>query len=165
MLKLFTVKGRRDILALIISIIISEGVGFLSASYSGGMTDFYKELVKPPFAPPGWVFLPVWIILYLLTGIAAYRIGLLGTGTKRVKSALFYYGLQLLFNFLWSIIFFRYRLIAIAFIEIIILFLLILSTTSKFFKPDRLAGILMLPYLLWVGFAAVLNYFLWMLNM
>jgi tryptophan-rich sensory protein len=165
MLRLFTVKGRRDIFALIISIIISEGVGLLSAAYSMGMGDFYKELVKPAFAPPAWVFLPVWLILYLFMGIASYRIGLLGTGTRGVKSALFNYTIQLLLNFLWSIIFFRYRLVGIAFIEIVILLLFILITILKFFKLDKTAGLLMLPYLLWVGFAAVLNYSLWMLNM
>jgi translocator protein len=165
MLKLFTVKGRRDIFALIISIIISESTGYLSYSLSMNMGEFYKELVKPSFAPPAWVFMPVWIILYFLMGLAAYRIWMLRRDKKLAGSSLFYYALQLIFNFFWSIIFFRFRLIAIALFEIIILFLLILSTTLKFFKIDRTAGILMLPYLFWVGFAGMLNYSLWMLNM
>lgn len=165
MKKLFTVKGQIDLFALVISIIISEGVGFLSAMYSMNMGDFYKELIKPSFAPPAWIFAPVWIVLYLLMGIAAYRIWMHGTYAKGVKSALFYYGLQLVFNFFWSIIFFRFRLVAIAFFEIIILIILILITTIKFFKLDIISGLLMLPYLLWVVFAAVLNYFLWILNM
>lgn len=164
MKKLFVVNGMFDLGALIISIIIAEGVGYLSAAFSMTSPSYYNELVKPGFAPPGWLFGPVWIVLYLLMAIAAYRVWMYRNSKKGVYKALFFYFLQLVLNFLWSIIFFRYRLIAIAFFEIILLLLFIIITTIKFFKIDRIAGFLMIPYILWVAFAAVLNYSLWTLN-
>lgn len=164
MKKLISVNGHIDIGALIISIIIAEGVGYLSASFSMTSPAYYNELIKPPFAPPAWLFGPVWILLYLLMAIAAYRIWMHRNSKKGVYNALFYYAVQLALNFLWSIIFFKYKLIAIAFFEIIILLIFIIITTIKFFKIDKVSGLLMVPYLLWVGFASVLNYFLWILN-
>lgn len=162
--KLISVNGNIDWGALIISIIIAEGIGYLSAAFSMTSPSYYKELARPSFAPPAWIFGPVWIILYLLMAIAAYRVWMYRNTKKGVYRALFYYFLQLLLNFLWSIIFFRYRLIAIAFFEIIILLIFIIITTVKFFKIDKISGLLMIPYILWVSFASILNYSLWILN-
>ncbi len=155
-----------NFLYLLISIFISEGVGALSAFLSSGnMEMVFDTLIKPSFAPPAWVFAPVWIILYALMGIAAYRIFKLGCNKKGVKSALLFYAIQLFLNFLWTIIFFRFELIGLAFIEIVILLIFIIITTVKFFKLDKCAGYLMVPYIIWVAFATVLNYYIWILNM
>ncbi|MCM0649887.1 tryptophan-rich sensory protein [Clostridium swellfunianum] len=164
MLNPFKVNGKKNILALIISIVLAEGIGFLS-SYIG-MTDTksYESLIKPAFAPPGWVFAVVWPILYLLMGIAAYRIWMKGREGADTRKALILYSIQLFLNFMWTIIFFRWRLIGLAFFELMLLLIFILLTTFEFFKFDKLAGIIMIPYILWVSFAGVLNFTLWMLN-
>jgi tryptophan-rich sensory protein len=159
------VHDRKDIGAFIISLLISEGTGFLSASFSGISKFKYESLNLPAFAPPSWVFAPVWILLYFLMGLAAYRVWMHGPSRPKVKSALSVYLIQLLLNFLWSIIFFRLNLYAIAFFEIVLLNILILITIIRFLKVDRLSGLLMVPYILWTAFAAILNYNIWMMNM
>jgi tryptophan-rich sensory protein len=159
------VHGRKEIGALIISILISEGTGYLSAAFSGTSNFKYESLSLPEFAPPAWIFAPVWVFLYFLMALAAYRIWLHGSSRPKVRSALSAYIIQLVLNFLWSIIFFRLNLYAIAFFEIILLIILIILTTIKFLKIDKLSGLLLIPYLLWTVFAAVLNYFVWMMNM
>ncbi|MBL4935711.1 tryptophan-rich sensory protein [Clostridium sp. YIM B02515] len=124
----------------------------------------YESFIKPSFAPPEWVFGIVWTILYLLMAIAAYRIWLKGKKEANVRKALTLYGIQLLLNFLWTIIFFRFRLIGLAFFELMLLLIFTLLTTFEFFRIDKIAGILMIPYILWVSFAGVLNFTFWMLN-
>ena len=163
------IKDKNEVIILkkirniIISIAIPQIIGFLSALLTVGTMEKYKNLIQPSFAPPGRIFGPVWTLLYALMGYASYRIW-----KKRdsydVKSALTYYGLQLIFNFAWSLIFFRFELRGIAFIEILILLLLIIITTVKFFKIDKIAAYLMFPYIAWVSFATVLNYAVWVLN-
>lgn len=148
-------------LYLIVSLILSEGVGALSAFFSGDIAKSFDNLVKPSFAPPGFVFGPVWIILYALMAVAAYRVW---KNREKRKEALSFYGLQLSLNFLWSIIFFRLQLRGIAFLEILILLVLIIITTVKFFNIDKIAGYILVPYALWVSFATILNYSLWILN-
>nr|WP_207659278.1 TspO/MBR family protein [Anaerobacterium chartisolvens] len=160
----FKVDGKFSLKKLIASILISEGVGIASSVFSMGSAGIYKKLAQPWFAPPAWIFPPVWGLLFLLIGIAAYRIWMLGTDRKDVRNALLYYGIQLIFNFLWPIIFFTAGLRGLAFVEIIILLAAIIITTIKFFKLDKTAGYLMLPYVLWVAFASILNYSLWQLN-
>jgi tryptophan-rich sensory protein len=153
----------KKIKGIIISIAIPQIVGMSSALLTAGTMDIYNRLKIPAFAPPGWVFGPAWTILYALMGYASYRIW-----QKRanydVKSALTYYGIQLFFNFAWSLIFFRFALRGIAFFEILILLLLIIITTVKFSKIDRIAAYLMFPYIGWVSFAMILNYAVWVLN-
>jgi translocator protein len=160
----FKVEGKRSLIALIISIVIAEGTGALS-SYLG-MPNFktYDVLIKPAFTPPSWVFGVVWSILYLLMAIAVYRIYIRGRGETNVGKALTLYIIQLFLNFFWTIIFFRWRLIGLAFFELMLLLIFILLTTFKFFRLDKLAGLLMIPYILWVSFAGVLNFTFWMLN-
>jgi tryptophan-rich sensory protein len=164
MFNIFKVDNKKNILALVISIVIAEGVGALSAYLGMTNSQIYSTLVKPSFAPPPIVFAIVWPILYLLMAIAAYRIWLRGRGEIDVRKALILYAVQLIFNFLWTIIFFRCRLIGLAFFELLLLLIFILLTTFEFFRLDKTAGILMLPYILWVSFAGVLNFTLWMLN-
>ncbi len=155
---------KKNILGLLISIAIAEGVGLLSALLTMNTMDKYKLLEKPSFSPPGWVFPVVWSILFLLMGIASYIVYSRGLDRKGVKSALLFYVIQLVFNLLWSIIFFRLGLRGLAFIWIIALLILIIITTVKFFKISRPAGYLMIPYILWVIFASILNLSIWLLN-
>jgi tryptophan-rich sensory protein len=161
---IFKVKGTFNLKALILSIFLTEGIGLLSGFLSMSDMNFYTTLKKPFFSPPGWVFPVVWPILYFLMALAVYRIWMKGQSGEFINKAIFLYILQLMLNFLWPIIFFRFQLFGIAFLELIILLIFILLTTFEFFRIDKLAGILMLPYILWVSFAGVLNYAIWILN-
>lgn len=140
------------------------GVGFLSSLFIRNSMDIYQNLVKPWFAPPSSVFPPVWTILYILMGVASYWVWKLGKDKKAIQNALFFYAIQLTLNFLWPILFFRLDMRFIAFIEIVILFIFILITTIKFYRIHKVAGYLMVPYILWVAFATILNYSIWALN-
>lgn len=139
----------------IIFIILLEGIGFLSSYLSGDIAAHYAQLIKPPFAPPGWLFGVVWPVLYALMGIAVsiiYR-----DDSKESNTALFWFFVQLLFNFSWSIIFFRFGAYWIALIVIIILDILVAYTIYRFYKINETAGRLMIPYLIWILFATYLN--------
>lgn len=152
-----------NILILIISIIIAEGTGILSGYLGLANPENYKDFIKPNFTPPSWVFIVVFIILYMLMAIAVYRVWLKRKNIY-INRAITLYIIQLILNFLWAIIFFRFRLIAIAFIEIMLLIVFILLTTFEFFRIDKVSGFLMVPYIIWECFAAVLNFTFWMLN-
>ncbi|MCG8539380.1 MAG: tryptophan-rich sensory protein [Clostridia bacterium] len=164
MLELFRVNGRINFTALVVSIFIALSVGLLSSYFVMSTFEEYVELIKPSFAPPASVFAPVWTVLYTLMGIASYRIWMYGTEREDVRSALFYYGLQLFFNFLWTIIFFGLGLRGLAYLEIILLLILIIVTTVRFYRIDEIAGYLFIPYVLWVAFASVVNLSIWLLN-
>ncbi|ADK15600.1 MULTISPECIES: TspO/MBR family protein [Clostridium] len=161
---IFKVNGEKHIGKLIISIIIAEGVGAISAFLGMSNQEMYSQLVKPVFSPPGWIFPIVWIILFFLMGTAAYRIWIRGKQGEDVKRALVLYVIQLALNFMWTIIFFRFQLYGLAFLELMILLVFILMTTFEFSKIDKTAAYLMIPYILWVSFAGILNYAIWMLN-
>ena len=164
MFNIFKVKGEKNIIALIISILIAEGIGQLSGFLSMTASNDYEKFNKPPFSPPGWVFPIVWTILFFLMAVAAYRIWMKGKSGEDARKALVLYSTQLFLNFLWSIIFFRFRLYAIAFLELLLLLVFILLTTFEFHRIDKTSGYLMIPYIAWVSFAGVLNFAIWMLN-
>ncbi|MGV8981198.1 TspO/MBR family protein [Clostridium sp.] len=164
MFNIFKVNGEKNIIALIISILLAQGVGFLSGFLSMTSSGDYANFNKPPFSPPGWVFPVVWTILFFLMAVAAYRIWMKGKAGEDVSKALTLYCAQLFLNFLWSIIFFRFRLYAIAFLELLLLLVLILLTCFEFYRIDKTSGYLMIPYIVWVSFAGVLNYAIWMMN-
>jgi len=164
MFNIFKVKGEKNIIALIISILIAEGIGLLSGFLSMTASNDYEKFNKPPFSPPGWVFPIVWTILFFLMAVAAYRIWMKGKSGEDARKALVLYSTQLFLNFLWSIIFFRFRLYAIAFLELLLLLVFILLTTFEFHRIDKTSGYLMIPYIAWVSFAGVLNFAIWMLN-
>ncbi len=151
--------------ALIAAVALSLGTGGLSFFLSSNAFDAYQALQQPGFAPPGWIFAPVWTLLFIMMGIASYRVFMYGLDRKTVRSALGIFLLQLVFNFFWTLIFFRWELRGWAVIEILVLLALIVISTWQFFRIDRIAGILMVPYVLWVSFAAVLNFSIWILNM
>lgn len=131
------------------------------ASSNAGM--LYQELSRPGWAPPAWVFGPVWSALYLLIGIAAWLVWR-EQGSIGARTALRLFIVQLVANALWSWLFFAWRQGAVAFGEILILLLLIVSTFVAFWRVRPLAGALLLPYLLWVGYASALTYAVWRLN-
>lgn len=163
-MNLFKVGDKKQLGVLLLIIVLTEALGFLSGFL--GMPDkgMYENLIKPSFSPPGWVFPIVWSILYLLMAIAFYRIWLSGKVGKDVRKAMKYYFIQLGLNLIWTVIFFRFKLYGLAFIELLLLLIFILITTFKFYKIDKIAGLLMIPYIIWVSFAAVLNYAIWMFN-
>ncbi|KUG03215.1 tryptophan-rich sensory protein [hydrocarbon metagenome] len=164
MASLFRVKRTIGWPALIAAVILTLGVGGLSSILTSNTFEAYKALQQPEFAPPGWIFAPVWTLLYIMMGIAAYRIFMYGLDRRSVRAALWVYLLQLVFNFFWTLIFFRWELRGLAFVEILVLLVLIVINTWQFFRIDRLAGFLMVPYILWVAFASVLNFSVWILN-
>lgn len=164
MFKLIRVRGKINLKALLVFIMIPLLVGYISSRLTMNSFEAYQQLQKPSFSPPGWIFGPVWTVLYILMGIASYRIFMYGYKRKDVQNALGVYFVQLFFNFLWSIVFFRWQMRGLAYIVILILAALILLTIDKFYKIDKTAGILMVPYLLWVVFASILNLSIWLLN-
>lgn len=145
------------------SILIAEAVGAASALIVGDGFGTYASLSKPVFAPPGWVFFPVWAVLYALMGWAAYRVWRSAASDARIEG-LIYYGLQLLLNFLWPILFFRLEMRGIAFLELASLFILVLMTMERFYQVNKLSGYLMAPYALWTAYALALNGAVWFLN-
>lgn len=146
---------------LIFCIVIPLAVGGLSALLTRNSMQTFDSINKLIIAPPGWLFSVAWTNLYILMGIASY---LVITSRKPNGSALITYRFQLIFNFFWSIIFFNLSLYLFAFIWLVILWLLILKTTIKFYQISEPAGYLMIPYLLWVTFAGYLNFSIYLLN-
>lgn len=154
----------KNIKPLVISILIPLGVGGLAGLISGGGMDNFSSLNKPLFSPPGWLFPIAWTILYLLMGLAAYLIWDSEAPEQKKRTALVLYGVQLVVNFLWPILFFSLSWYFADFLWILLLWVLILLTTVKFYRISPRAGDLMLPYLLWVTFAAYLNWGIYQLN-
>jgi len=146
---------------LVTCLVIPLTVGSLSALLTQNSMETFNSITKPGIAPPGWLFQVVWTILYILMGIASY---LVLTSGKPNDDALIVYGIQLVFNFFWSIIFFNLKLYLPAFIWLVLLWLLILKTTLLFYQISKPAGYLMVPYLLWVTFAGCLNFSIHLLN-
>ncbi|NYZ78659.1 tryptophan-rich sensory protein [Candidatus Micrarchaeota archaeon] len=153
--------------ALIATILICEIAGVIGSLFTyQSIPDWYNtsKLNKPSFTPPSWLFAPVWVTLYFLMGVSAYLIWEKGAKKKEVRNALSIFGVQLFLNVLWSILFFGLRCPLCGFVEIILLWLAIAATIIKFNKLSRAAAFLLIPYILWVTFAALLNFYVWMLN-
>ena len=154
----------KKILKIIISILIPFLASFIGGLFtSSSVSTWYVDLIKPSFNPPSWVFGPVWTILYLLMGVSLYLIWI--DKSKNKKIAFVAFGVQLFFNALWSILFFGLKNPLFAFIEIILLWTAILTTIIYFYRINKNAAYLLIPYILWVSFAAVLNFFIFYLNL
>ena len=152
----------KDKKPLVASLAVSLGVGGLSALLTRKSMEKYAFLDQPPLAPPGWVFPVVWTALFILMGVAAWRVWERdGPGRKK---ALTLYGAQLVFNFLWTLIFFNAGRYGLALVWLVVLWGLVLATLACFWREDAVAGKLMIPYLVWVTFAAYLNAGVWVLN-
>ncbi len=154
----------KNIKKIAISIAIPLLVGALSAWLSGNQSGGYTALNRPPLSPPPWVFAVVWPILYVLMGISAYLVSSAKVDASLKKRAFVFYALQLVFNFFWSIWFFRFELLGFSFLWILLLFALVILTALAFYDINKLAGWLFLPYIAWLAFASYLNYMVWMLN-
>ena len=152
-----------DWIQLLTIILISELVGVLDSLLSGNQGVIYTSFVKPPLSPPGWLFGVIWPVLYLLMSIAAYIIYQTPQTLERKEATTFYW-IQLFVNFLWPIVFFRFEWYWIAVGVIILLDILVSITTLRFYKINKAAGYLMIPYLLWILFATYLNIGIAVLN-
>ena len=153
----------RLIVGLIGWIVICFIASSLGAIASIQSSSFYNQLSQPIWAPPSWVFGPVWTVLYLMMAISAWLVWKSG-GFQQHRIALSLFLFQLALNALWSWLFFAWHLGSFAFVDIIFLWLFIFTTTIYFWRAKPLAGALLIPYLLWVSFAAALNYSIWQLN-
>ncbi|MGB7395966.1 MAG: TspO/MBR family protein [Pricia sp.] len=154
-------KGTYIFYAVGICLVTGLLAGFATESSVSG---WYQTLNKPSFNPPAWLFAPVWITLYILMGIAAGIVWSRGFYHRWVKKALYLFWFQLLFNASWSIVFFGFQEPFWGLMVIIVLLVLIALTIRWFKVINRWAAILLVPYLLWVGFATVLNYKIWEMN-
>lgn len=146
-----------------IFLLITGIVGGLSALLTNMGMESYKAAEKPALTPPDIVFPIVWTVLFALMAISAARVWL--TDNSRLRNhGMIVYIIQLFFNFFWSILFFNFQTYGLAFLWIFGLWVLILLMILRFYKADKIAGLLQIPYLLWVSFAAYLNYMVWLLN-
>ena len=152
----------KKIITYAVSIAVALGVGSLSALATSGGMDIYSSVEAPPLSPPSIVFPIVWTILFTLMGISSARV-FIANGYKW-NNALTVYVIQLAVNFLWSIIFFNMRAFLFAFIWLILLWILIIVMIRGFYKYDKIATYLQIPYLLWVTFAGYLNVGIYWLN-
>lgn len=149
---------------LIISLLIPQLAGGLGSFFTASsVKDWYLTLEKPALNPPAWVFGPVWTMLFLLMGYALYLVWTDESGKRRTLAYLVF-GIQMILNILWSIIFFGLHSPGGALFEMIFLWLAILATIIAFAKISRTAAWLLAPYILWVSFAGYLNYSIWILN-
>lgn len=155
----------KDLPKLIISVIACELVGFLGTPFTiSAIPTWYETLNKPFFAPPNWLFGPVWTLLYFLMGVAFYLIWKQGWKKKKARTAGKYFVVQLALNFIWSPIFFGLRAPLLGLIVIVAMWVLILLTMKKFYPVSGLASYLLVPYILWVTFATLLNAAIVVLN-
>ena len=145
-----------DWFQLIVIVLVTQLAGILGNLFSGNAGQSYSNFIKPPLSPPGWLFGIVWPILYLLMGIAAYIIYQTPQTPERKKATTLYWT-QLFVNFLWPIIFFRFEWYWISVLVILLLDVLVLMTAMRFYMQKKVAGYLMIPYLLWLLFATYLN--------
>ncbi len=155
-----------EVLKLIISILICQFAGVIGSIFTqSSIPTWYATLAKPTFAPPNWIFAPVWTTLYLLMGVSAYLIWRKHTRyVPQVKTALLIFAAQLILNTIWSPIFFGLRSLFTGLVVIAILWITILLTILSFLKVSKAAGLLLVPYILWVSFAAILNFSIFILN-
>ncbi|CAN5769557.1 hypothetical protein BH10CHL1_BH10CHL1_41130 [soil metagenome] len=171
-------QGKRNWLALIVALAAPFAAAAIGArATNNSVNTWYKTLRKPAWNPPSWVFGPVWTVLYTMMGIASWLVwrssnqsttpnatDITPSKQQAVKGALALYGVHLVLNTLWSVLFFGQRNIKWAFIELVVLWSMIVATLTSFYRIRRTAGLLLVPYLLWCSFAAVLNATIWRMN-
>ena len=153
----------RDALGLLGWLLVAFAAAAVGGFASASASDFYRELVRPAWAPPGWLFGPVWSVLYALMGISAWLVWR-GQGFAGARIALGLFVVQLAVNALWTWLFFVWRLGAVAFGEILLLWLLIVANIVLFSRVSKVAALLLTPYLAWVSFACALTLATWRLN-
>jgi len=159
-----TIPMSRQILALAIFLLVcfaAAGIG--GAATADSVRTWYPTLVKPAFNPPNWIFAPVWSLLYALMAVAAWRVWRVSS-PRLATPALVAFAVQLVLNVAWSVIFFGMHAIGAALVEVLVLLAAIVTTMMLFWRQDRTAGWLFVPYVAWVSFATLLNATLWWLN-
>ncbi|MBI4599489.1 tryptophan-rich sensory protein [Candidatus Uhrbacteria bacterium] len=150
---------------LALSIIVPNAVGFFSSfAVSGALVEWYPSLIKPWFMPPNWLFAPVWVILYTLMGCAVFFIWREDIQKRLAAYALSAFVVQLALNGAWSMLFFGYHAIALALVDILLLWVSIIIMAVLFWRIKRTAAFLLAPYIIWVSFAVVLNWSILALN-
>jgi translocator protein len=150
---------------LIISILICQSVGIISGLLTTAQNNvWYDTIVKPSWNPPGYLFGPVWTVLYLLMAISLWIVWKSDFYEPMKQEAMLFFASQLFLNFWWTILFFKFHSPIVAFIEIIVMIVLIFITIYRFSEISKTAAWLLVPYISWVCFAAILNYNLWKLN-
>jgi translocator protein len=178
----------KNFIKIIVSIAICEFAGIIGSFFTTpAINNWYLGLIKPQFNPPNWLFAPVWTLLFLLMGVSLYLVwknkfqvrneikmtdkkswnpisAKLWLGSWKEENSLAIFVLQLILNIMWSVIFFGLKQPGVAFFEIIALWFAILYTIVNFYRISKSASFLLIPYLLWVSFASVLNFFIWILN-
>ena len=148
------------LLAWLVTAFTAAGIGAAASASAGS---FYQQLVRPDWAPPGWLFAPVWSVLYLTMALAAWLVWRVG-GFRASAAALSFFLAQLAANALWTWLYFQFHLGALAFVDIVLLDIMIIVTIAAFARIRRLAAWLMLPYLAWVLFATALSFSTWQHN-
>lgn len=148
----------------LVSIVIPLSIGGLSALLTSGNMDLYSQIISPPIAPPGWLFPVVWAVLYFLMGVSLYLVWNSKAEKDQKQLAYVIFSIQLFLNFIWSPIFFNNRQFLLAFVVLIILWIFTLTMIVNFYKISKLAGILQIPYLLWLAFAGYLSLSIYLLN-
>lgn len=151
------------VLALFLAVCLAAG-GLGSVATTRSVAEWYPLLIKPAWNPPSWLFGPVWTLLYILMGLAAWRVWRSAGNFTTARNALLFFLIQLILNVAWSWIFFGLRMPGTAFLELIFLWIAIATTIKAFARIDAAAAWLMSPYIFWVTFAGVLNLNIWILN-
>ncbi len=160
-----TKKTVRDGLKLLISIAVCIGAGLIGSLFTGGaIPTWYSLLQKPSFTPPSWLFAPVWFTLYILMGVSAFLVWRRGFQQFQVRESLIIFTVQLFLNALWSYAFFGLKSTLIGLLVIVPLWTAILLTILNFYKVSKTASLLIIPYILWVSYATVLNFAFYLLN-
>ncbi len=159
----------KEVKRFVYCVLIPLLIGYLSNLVSKvicgvDMVTYYHELIKPGFAPPGIVFPIAWTILYILMGTSSYIIISHNKNEIKVKDAMFYYWLQLALNFIWPILFFAFQLRLTALVDIALLIILVSVMIYKLHKIKPSAGFINIPYIIWLIYAFILNYFIWFIN-
>lgn len=155
-------KLDKRLLALCIAIPLLVGV--VASLLTGGGMEVFASVEKPPLSPPGWLFPVVWTILYILMGISSYLVLTSEADESAKEGAIRIYGLQLLVNFLWPTFFFNFRWYGFSFFWLLLLWFLVLVMILRFWEINKLAAYMNIPYLIWLTFAAYLNWGIWLLN-
>lgn len=154
----------KDILKLAMSIVLCQLAGVAGSLFTTpAIPTWYRTLKKPFFTPPDWIFGPVWISLFMLMGVSLFMV-LRRQEHPQFKITLTFFLIQLIFNILWSAAFFGLRSPLLGLIDIGLLWGAILLTIQHFLRISKMAGLLLMPYIVWVSFAVVLNFSLWILN-
>ena len=152
-----------NIILLLVCIILCELAGASGAIFTvKSVSTWYKKLKKPSINPPSWVFGPMWTLLFALMGVSLYLV--INSRVSFFSGEIFIFAVQFVFNILWSILFFGMKRPGYAFIELLFLWSFILETIIVFYPTSHLAAYLLIPYILWVSFAGVLNFLIWKLN-